>query len=190
MRAPWQHHVPDILCRHPLTPTRRHAVVTPSPIPSVRGGDTLLSPGSQSQTDCRGCQLGLGDTNQVMSSKFHTGPLQGCWLSCGCWWLPVETRSWCMKQFVGVLRHRGQFGVSASQVVLTSVPQRLPLCHSTNRAYVEHPLLFAVSKPVYWEHRGHGTDFQTPFPAQSRKKKKVGRKEESNFFPVYLLALC
>lgn len=74
MQAPWQRHVPDILCCHPLTPTGRHAVVTPSPIPSVKGGDALLSPGSRSQTDRRGCQLGLGDTNQVMSNKFHTGP--------------------------------------------------------------------------------------------------------------------
>lgn len=74
-------------------------------------------------------------------------------------------------------RHRGQFGVLASQVVLTSVPQRLPLCHSTNRAYVEHPLLFAVTKPVYWERRGHGTGFQTPSPAQSRKKRWEGRRK-------------
>lgn len=69
---PWQCHVLDILCCHPLTPTHRHAVVTPSPIPSVKGGDDLLSSGNQSQTDCRGCQLGLRDTNQVMSSEFPT----------------------------------------------------------------------------------------------------------------------
>lgn len=69
----------------------------------------------------------------------------------------------------------------------------MSLCCGTNRAYVEHPLLFAVSKLVYWEHHGYGTKFQSPFPAQNRNKKikkEVGRKEESKRFPLYLLDLC
>lgn len=123
-----------------------------------------------------------------MASKFHTGPRRGAGSRRGAGGSP-------QKHTPGVYLNSGspvcQRPEAPRATWVVGITGRAYISPTTSApAYVEHPFLLAVSKPVYWEHRGHGTGFQTPFPAQSRKKKKVGRKEESNRFPVCLLALC